>query len=91
MTSKTFRGPGRSAHRIGFTGDVPDGAAGIIETLRSYCEEVEVFDDQKLTEQELLAANLYLTAAAQKASATPADPTYDGMVVGPQSSGTSTR
>jgi hypothetical protein len=90
MTSKTFRGPGRSAHRIGFTGDVPDGAAGIIETLRSY-GEVEVFDDQKLTEQELLAANLYLTAAAQKASATPTDPTYDGMVVGPQASGTSTR
>ena len=141
-------GPGA---RIGFTGDIPDGAAGIIETLRSYGEEVEVFDDQKLTEQELLAANLYLTAAAQKASATPAtvemqlgdfpvifvagatseadavgealaerltvvakqldaptledipvefaapsnveptDPAYDGMVVGPQASGTGTR
>jgi hypothetical protein len=141
-------GPGA---RIGFAGDVPDGAAGIIETLRSYGEEVEVFDDQKLTEHELLAANLYLTTAAQEASATPAtvemqlgdfpvilvagatseadavgealgerltvvaeqldaptledipvefaapsnveptDPAYDGMVVGPQPSGTSTR
>jgi hypothetical protein len=60
-------GPGA---RIGFAGDVPDGAAEIVDSLRSHGERVEVFDDQMLTEHELLAANLYLTAAAQDQSAT---------------------
>jgi hypothetical protein len=56
--------------RIGFAGAVPIGATEIIETLRSFGERVEVFSDQSLTEHELFAANLYLTAAAQDVSAT---------------------
>ena len=56
-------GPGA---RIGFASAVPEGAAKIIDTLRSYGEDVEVFSDQKFDELELLAANLYLTAEAQE-------------------------
>jgi hypothetical protein len=61
-------GPGA---RIGFAGAVPTGAAKIIDTLRSYGEDIEVFDDQKLNEREILAATFYLTATAQEASAAP--------------------
>jgi len=58
-----------SGARIGFAGEVPAGAAEIIDSLRSNGEEVEVFGDQKFDEQALLAANLYLAAAAQEESA----------------------
>lgn len=60
--------PDRPGARIGFTGDVPDGAAQIIESLRAHGEAVEVFTDQALTEHELLAANVYLTGAARHVS-----------------------
>lgn len=55
---------------IGFADEIPEGAVEIINTLRSYGEGIEVFDEQRLTERELLAANLYLTAAADKKSGT---------------------
>ena len=61
--------PEGSGARIGFAGEVPAGAAEIIESLRSNGEEVEVFGDQKFDEQELLAANLYLATGAQEESA----------------------
>jgi hypothetical protein len=55
---------------IGFADEVPEEAVEIIDTLSSYGEDIEIFDGQKLTEHELLAANLYLTAGADKKSTT---------------------
>jgi hypothetical protein len=42
----------------------PKEPSKLSNTLRSFGEDIEVFDGQKLTEHERLAANLYLTAAA---------------------------
>lgn len=55
--------------RIGFVDEVPEGAAEIVNSLRAHVEDIKIFDEQQLDEQELVAANLYLSAAVQEESA----------------------